>query len=278
MRTNKFFKLTLTFALFILTFSIAAQTKTRKTPPKTVAKPIKAETQKQIETKTDEVLPAAAKKNSRPANGNTDGANNSENQKSASVQQTAFTYEFSQPQFVISSIRIEHDESGKGRISFRKKDFDEEITDPIQLTNATLEKLKTHFEALNFLDSTEIYQYENDYSHLGKMKIAMQTGGRGRIAEFNWTTNKNAKAIADEYRKISNQYIWMFDITVARQNQPLDAPRLMKSFDSYLKRNEISDPSQMIPFLKDLSDDERIPLIARNNAARIIKEIEKKNK
>jgi uncharacterized protein (UPF0147 family) len=50
----------------------------------------------------------------------------------------------------------------------------------------------------------------------------------------------------------------------------------MDRLDSLLKRDEISDPSQMLPLLKELSNDERIPLIARNKAARIIKEIEKK--
>ena len=70
----------------------------------------------------------------------------------------------------------------------------------------------------------------------------------------------------------------MFDITVARENQPLETPRLMQTLDGYLKRNGISDPPQMIPFLQDLTNDERVPLITRNNAARIIKEIEKKKK
>ena len=32
----------------------------------------------------------------------------------------------------------------------------------------------------------------------------------------------------------------------------------------------------MLPYLKDLSNDERIPLIARNHVTRIIKDIEKK--
>lgn len=279
MLTNNFFRLTIAFALFIFTFSVSAQTKSRKPAKKPAAKPVQTETQRQIKTKSEEVPPpVASKKNSRPADEKSSGTEPGENQKSAPAKTPAFSYEFSQPQFIISHIRIEHDESGKGKITFRKKDFDEEFTDPIQLTEATLEKLETHFEALNFLDSTENYQYEKDYSHLGTMKISMRKDGRERTSEFNWTTIADAKAIADEYRKVSNQYIWMFDISVARQNQPLDAPRIMKTLDSYLKRNEISDPPQMIPFLKDLSDDERIPLIARNNATRIIKEIEKKKK
>ncbi len=277
MLTNKFNGFLLAFALLTIFCSVSAQTKTRKPAEKPAVKAVQAEQKKQPETEQT-APPVSAKKNSRPTGEKSSDTGKVENQKSAPAKLPAFTYEFSQPEFVISNIRIEHDEDGKGKISFRRKDFDEEVSDPVQLTDATLKKLKTHFEALSFLDSTENYQYEKDYSHLGKRKITMRKDGRERTAEFDWTINADAKAIVDEYRKISNQYIWMFDISVARQNQPLETPRMMKSLDSYLKRNEISDPLQMIPFLKDLSDDERIPLIARNNAAKIIKDIEKKKK
>jgi hypothetical protein len=70
----------------------------------------------------------------------------------------------------------------------------------------------------------------------------------------------------------------MFDINVARQNQPLESPRIMRGLDSYLKRNAISDPVQMLPFLRELSGDERMPLIARNHAERLAKQIEKDKK
>ena len=88
----------------------------------------------------------------------------------------------------------------------------------------------------------------------------------------------NARALADEYRKLSNQYIWMFDINLSRENQPLESPKLMDVIDGYIRRNEISDAVQLIPFLKQLGDDERIPLIARNHATRLIKQIEKEKK
>ena len=45
----------------------------------------------------------------------------------------AYRYEFSQPDFVVSSIRIEHDESGAGTISFKKKGNDELITELARL-------------------------------------------------------------------------------------------------------------------------------------------------
>ena len=79
----------------------------------------------------------------------------------------------------------------------------------------------------------------------------------------------------DEYRRISNQYVWQYDVAISRENQPLNAPSLMDELDSLLRRNEISDPPQMLPMLKELSNDERIPLIARNHAKRLVERIEK---
>jgi hypothetical protein len=186
-----------------------------------------------------------------------------------------YFYEFAQPTFQISKIYIEHDDSGKGKITFLKKDFGEPEVNPIQLSATTLERVKGIWSALNFLDSTENYQFEKDFSHLGTMKFTMKKDGRAREATFNWTGNKDAKALADEYRKIGQQFVWVFDVGVARVNQPLDAPRLLDALDSLIRRNEVSDAAQMIPFLNDLGNDERIPLIARNHAAKLIKQIEK---
>lgn len=263
------------FVLCSLILAVSAQTKRNKRA-KTPTKPaVKTETNEAAKPDPMPTPVNTAKKNSRPAseNSSNDAAENQTNKL------PAFVYEFSQPAFVISHIVIEHDESGKGKITFKKKDFEEEYDDPVQLSAATLEKLKTHFDALNFLDSTEDYQYEKDYSHLGNVKITMRSkDGKARTAAYNWTTSSDAKALMDEYRKLANQYLWMFDITVARQNQPLETPRIMKAMDGYIRRNEISDPPQMIPFLQDLSNDERVPLITRNDAANLVKQIEKKKK
>lgn len=210
------------------------------------------------------------KKNNR----NADSAENLVSTKN-DTHSPVYFYEFSRPGFPTSKITIEHDENGKGKISFLKKDFEGAITDPIELSSAALEKVKMLWDALNFIDSDENYQFEKDYSHIGNVKIKMKKNGRERIAEFNWTTNKDAKGLMDEYRKIGNQYIWMFDINVSRENQPLESPRMMNSLDSMLRRNEISDANQMIPFLKELENDERIPLISRNHATRLVTIIEK---
>src|SRR5262249_12386771 len=180
-----------------------------------------------------------------------------------------YFYEFTQPKFLITRITIRHDASGKGTLTFYKGEFDEPITEPVQLSQATLDKINATLTALDYLNSTENYQYEKDYSHLGNIAFRLKKDGREREVHYNYTTNKDAKDLMDEYRRISNQIIWMFDMNVARENQPLDAPRQMDALESYMQRGEISDPTQLVPFLKGLTDDERIPLIARNHAGKM---------
>ena len=264
----------------VFAFSVSAQTKPRK--PKKASAPPKIKSvpaENPVETPT---VKSPLKKNERPENqiDPADSANQNTQTNSASQTEkrdvrTVYFYEFSRPEFLVSQVFIQHDENGKGKISFLKKGLDELISDPIQLSATALERIKNALNALNFLESTENYQYEKDYSHLGNVKIKIKKEGRERETKFNYTTNKEAKVLADEYRKIGQQFIWIFDINVARENQPLESPRLLDSLDSMIRRNEISDAAQMIPFLKEISNDERIPLISRNHAANLLKQIEK---
>ena len=108
------------------------------------------------------------------------------------------------------------------------------------------------------------------------MKIGVQRGSQQkRVTEFNWTNNANASTLVNEYRKAADQAILIFYISVASENQPLNAPKLMEAMESLLKRDALSDPRQLVKLLQDLSTDEHIPLIARNHALRLIKKIQK---
>lgn len=189
-----------------------------------------------------------------------------------------YFYEYVRPGFAVGKILIEHDEAGKGKVTFQKQEFDEMITDPIELSPATMEKLRETFTTLNFLDSTENYQYEKDYTHMGNIAITVKKDGRSRTAKYNWTTNKDAKQLMDMYRGIGQEYVWRFNINLAMEMQPLQTPGMMEEIDSYLRRSEISDPPHLIPILTKLSTDERMPLMARNRASKLIKQIEKAKK
>ncbi len=260
-------------SISVWTISSSAQTK-KQHPKKTKPQPAATVEPKQEENQSKEFSEpkTPTKKNERPSDENT-----AENSRiKAAKNPPVYFYEFSQPNFLVSKLFIEHNEDGTGKITFFEQNVEEPISDPIQLSAATLEKVKEIWNALNFLESNEVYQSaERDYGHLGNMTFKMKKDGRERIAKFNWTENKEAKALADAYRKIGNQFVWIFDVGVARENQPLETPRKMDALDSLIRRDEIADPEQMIPFLKELSNDEHIPLIARNHASRIVQQIEK---
>lgn len=191
---------------------------------------------------------------------------------------TLYSYEFTQPEFVVRRILIEHNADGRGRISFEKKNEESPVTEPIVLSPATISRIQALWESLRFLESGEDYQSDKQFPHLGTMRLKMVQGTRNRTAEFNWTRHKEASLLANEYRRVGDQAMLVFDISVARESQPLNAPKLMEQVEILLKRNGLSDPKQLLPLLRDISTDEHLPLIARNHALRLIKQIEKQSK
>ena len=204
---------------------------------------------------------------------NNPGARREENKKPPDT--TKYSYEFTQPQFYIRHILIEHDATGRGKITFERLGEDTAIVEPIELSTGALGRIFSLWATLGFLDSTENYQSAKQFAHLGTMRLVMEQGTRKRTAEFNWTNNKDAFALVNEYRRVADQAIFVFDMSIARENQPLNAPKLMELLESLLNRNELSDPYQLVPLLREITTDEHLPLIARNHAGRLLKRIEK---
>jgi hypothetical protein len=188
---------------------------------------------------------------------------------------TRYLYEFKQPEFTVSHILVEHDASGRGRVSFERKGSSEMIVEPLELSATALSRITALWDALRFIDSEESYQADRQYPNMGTVRLSMKQGTRERATEFNWTTNADASALTAEYRRAADQAMFIFDITVARENQPLEAPKLMDRLDLLLARDGLSDPHQLVALLRELNTDERIPLIARNHAGRLLKKIEK---
>jgi hypothetical protein len=210
------------------------------------------------------------KQNARPERSSSAPASRSATNINSGVR---FSYEFNQPQFYLRHIVIEHDASGHGKITFERRNEDVPIVENLEISSKALERILSLWHALRFLDSTTDYQSDKQFPHLGTMKLTMVEGEKKRTAEFNWSNVKEAADLANEYRRISDQANFVFDISVARENQPLNAPKLMEAFESLLKRNALSDPQQVVPLLKEISTDERLPLIARNHALRLLAKI-----
>jgi hypothetical protein len=201
------------------------------------------------------------------------GPRREENKKPA--DSTKYSYEFTQPQFYLRHIVIEHDAAGHGKITFERLGQEPAMVEPVELSTGALGRILGLWTALQFLESNENYQSDKQFPHLGTMRLLMEQGTRKRTAEFNWTNNKEAGALASEYRRVADQAVLLFDIAIARENQPLNTPKLLDEFEMLLSRSDLSDPYQLVPLLRDIATDERLPLIARNHATRLLKKIQK---
>lgn len=186
-----------------------------------------------------------------------------------------YVYEFKQPDFFVYFIRIEHDDRGRGQIRFERRSDTEQLTEPFELSEAALARVRAHWEALGFLDSQANYQGERTYPSMGQTKLTMRRGGRERTAEFNYSQDEHAQGLANEYRKASEQSVLVFELQVARESQPLETPKLINKLDSLIERDYLSDRQQLVPLIRELTEDERVPLVGRNQAARILKKLEK---
>lgn len=215
-------------------------------------------------------VPAQGKRNERAATPTVKPA-----PETRKTDPDSYLYVFKQPEFQISRTVIKHGEDGVGSITFERSDASTEVTEPLKVSEAALQRINAALTELDFIRSDENYQFEKDYSHLGTVTFTRRAGTRTRTVTLNFTENKKMRAVLDEYRRMGQQAIWIFDVGLARDNQPLETPGLMDVLDSLVKRGEISDPLQLLPFLKELSQDERLPLIARNKASRTAQRIEK---
>ncbi len=218
------------------------------------------------------------KKNVRPDSKSPAPEHASRSAGNVAAGQPVYFYGFLRPGFVYSPVAIEHDEEGRGSITFGKDGFEEQITDPVSLSPVTMDKIKQLISELDFLNSTEEYQHERDFSNLGNVTFTVRKGGKERTVKYNWTANKTAKELMDEYRRIANEYTWLFEFDVARVNQPLRTPGMMDGLDGFFRRNEIPDPPHLVPYLTAISTDEKLPLMARNHALKLIKQIESTKK
>jgi hypothetical protein len=241
----------------------------RKATPRPAATPQQSQPKKVTARPEEDAKPSATPQTSAKPTATPSKA------EKADPNAVHFTYEFSQPDFFVYFVHIEHDEKGKGTIRFERRSDTEQITDPVQISPAALERIRARYDALRFLDSTDNYQGEKTYPSQGKTKLTLKQSGRERTAEFNYSQNPEAQGLADEYRRVTEQALFVFDVNVALENQPLEMPKIINRLESLIDRKYLSDTQQLLPLIRVLTEDERVPLVGRNQAARILKKLDK---
>jgi hypothetical protein len=129
---------------------------------------------------------------------------------------------------------------------------DTPVTEPLELSPEALGRINAAWQGLQFLESDTNYQADKQFPHLGTMKIGMERGDRKRVAEFNWTNNRDAETLVNEYRKAADQVILVFDHDVF--DVKLRLRKLIRVFDCIRlicadrrRRNSLLRPRIMLP-------------------------------
>jgi hypothetical protein len=206
---------------------------------------------------------AVARQNTQSIDGNSGAA------------EVSFSYRFENPRFYIRVIEIDIDSNGIGQLRFTRGESDEILDSKIKLLPATVSRIRTLFKVTGFLGSHDEYQAEKDFSHLGWVTLTEKEGPRGRKTRFNYTKNAEMKELADIFRGIATQEMSLFDIENAERYQPLDLPKQLDLLENDLKLERISEPERLLAALTEIAADDTQPLIARNQAKRIVDQIRK---
>ena len=185
-----------------------------------------------------------------------------------------YRYLFENEKFTTPRQEVVFGADGRGEFRFKRKDG-EEIVNPLAVSATLVAQVQGLLDELRFLDSAEDYQYKKDFSHLGRVTISLARGGRDRETTFNYTTNPAMNRLVEIFRNIATQETRVFEIETVRATDPISTPAQLRLLETELRSKHIAEPHRLAPLLQEIKLDESVPLIARNHADRLLKEIKK---
>ena len=191
-----------------------------------------------------------------------------------SAEQTKYVWHFDNEKFTTPHLEIGFDAAGKGEFKFKKKELDE-MTNKIEVSSTVLAQINSILTEVSYFESSENYQHKKDFSHLGTITIDIAKSGKHRKVIFNYTENVAMNRLANIFRNLATQEMRVFELEAIRQNDPLSTPAQLRYLESEMKSKNIADPERFTPILKDINQDESVPLIARNHAKRLLDQIQK---
>ena len=150
------------------------------------------------------------------------------------------------------------------------------MVNELSVSPALVSQIQSLFDELNFLQSSEDYQYKKDFSHLGKITIKLTRPGGERTATFNYTTNQTLNRLVDIFRNIATQETRVLELQAIRESDPISTPAQLRLLEVELRAKQIAEPERLAPLLEQIKVDESVPLIARNHADRLLKLINKR--
>ncbi|MFY9610110.1 MAG: hypothetical protein WAU45_16035 [Blastocatellia bacterium] len=187
----------------------------------------------------------------------------------------SFAYKFENPRFYVPLMEIDLRPDSSGELRFKRGESDELLGLKFKLMPATFARIRQLCETSSFLTSDAEYQDKKDFSHLGWISLSVREGERSRKVRFNFTLKPEIRELADIFRGIATQEMHVFDMETAQQYQPLDLPGRLDALENDLRLERLAEPLRMLAPLREIAGDDTQPLIARNQATRIIEGIKK---
>ena len=186
-----------------------------------------------------------------------------------------FKFKFENPRFFVRLIEIDIGQTGDGHLRLKRGEVDEIIDRKLSLLPSTMSVLNELVARSAFLSSSEEYQTKKDFSHLGWITITARQGHQERTVRFNYTAQAQIAELAAIFRAIADQELDLLDVEIAVQNEPLDLPRVLDALENDLRESHLAEPQQLVKPLRAIAQEDSLPLIARNQAGRLVLAIEK---
>ncbi|MEN3333431.1 MAG: hypothetical protein V7641_2796 [Blastocatellia bacterium] len=193
----------------------------------------------------------------------------------SSVTGWSFNYKFENKRFYVPMMEIDLAADGAGELRFQRGESDDLLDHKFKLMPATMARIRQLFDTTRFLDSSDTYQADKDFSHLGWVTLLARQNGRERKVRFNYTQQPQISELADIFRGIATEEMHLFDIETSEQFQPLDLPRLLDAIENDLRLQRITEPERLLAKLQEVAVNPTQPLIARNHATRMVSDIKK---
>ncbi|MBI4470702.1 MAG: hypothetical protein HY650_15415 [Acidobacteria bacterium] len=189
--------------------------------------------------------------------------------------ETEYYYRFDSPQLEIIRSELRFNERGAGTFRFQGKEQEDAITAPLGLLPETMLKIERFLSTLRFLESQEDYQGDRSLSYLGISTIRIKKGSRTREAVYNYTRNPAARDLASLLRSITYQEQRTFTIDVARDHDPLDLDRQLRTLDREIRNGWFPEPKKLLEKRKSIASDPDLLMMVRRRADSLIGSLEK---
>jgi hypothetical protein len=164
------------------------------------------------------------------------------------------------------------DSSGSGQYEGRKLD-DPSDPRPLKLSEATTKKL---FELAAQLDNFKLPGIESHkkVANLGLKSFIYQSGQQKNEVEFNYTLNRDAQELSDQFEKIAAVEVHLDGLQYAIKYDHLGLPRELLQIQVDLDNNALVEPELLVPTLDQIARNHRFLHLAQVRAQNILERLQ----